>query len=155
MGVADGFKIQAGPVGGGKLLSIILHFIWILQSTYLPRLDYFNFSKIKICLRPTLRHVHKPLCVLKNERINRSFFTLVSRTGLEPACREALPPQGSGSTNFPTWTLRCFEVALLCLIKNTISTLAWHPWLRVPDKVPNFIVNIRMRGKDSLAVPVT
>ena len=30
-------------------------------------------------------------------------FVLVPRTGLEPACLTALPPQGNGSTNFPTW----------------------------------------------------
>lgn len=30
-------------------------------------------------------------------------FYFVPRTGLEPACREALPPEDSVSTNFTIW----------------------------------------------------
>ena len=45
---------------------------------------------------------------LLRRRINLSFailtkFLSVPRTGLEPACLTALPPQGSASTNFATW----------------------------------------------------
>ena len=39
----------------------------------------------------------------------------VPRTGLEPACLTALPPQGSKSTNFSTWALKLFPHYTECI----------------------------------------